>query len=43
MDLICSFLTFFKFIVHIYNNVYGSFLYLCMEIDVLYKQYETRR
>ena len=36
MPLNCSLLTFFKELLYIYNNVYKTFSYLCMDKDVFY-------
>lgn len=43
MPLNCSLLTFFKELLYIYNNVYKTFSYLCMDKDVFYTHNRNKK
>ena len=43
MHLNCSLLTFFKELLHIYNKVYETFSYLCMDKDVFYTHNRNKK
>ncbi len=43
MPLNCSLLTFFKELLYIYNKVYGTFSYLCMDKDVFYTHNRNKK